>query len=164
MIASCRAHGLVFENSSEGMVFVLVIERRMANSLVSSRLRRDIMSDIVVGGMGIDTCGNLMGKASRDFVFLSSNARSSRAAVAFSILIAFRQPSVASAEFRSGAPLNVRVLVNELALCDLCMNEPALCDLCIGCGVSLRTHTIISFMRFATLSLYYHLRSGAVAQ
>ena len=101
-----------------------------------------------------------MGKASRDFVFLSSNARSSRAAVAFSILIAFRQPSVASAEFRSGAPLNARVLVNELALCDLCMDEPALCDLCIGCGVSalsLRTHTIMAcFMRFATLS--YHLR------
>ena len=86
-----------------------------------------------------------MGKASRDFVFLSSNARSSRAAVAFSILIAFRQPSVASAEFRSGAPLNARVLVNELALCDLC----------IGCGVSLRTHTIIMLYAFRDIVLSF---------
>ena len=55
VIASCRAHGVVFKKSSDGMLFVRVIERRMASSLVSGRLRRDIMSDIVVGGMGMAT-------------------------------------------------------------------------------------------------------------
>ena len=48
-------HDEVFKNSSEGMVFVRVIERRMASSLVSGWSSRDIMSDNVVGGMGMDT-------------------------------------------------------------------------------------------------------------
>ena len=55
MTASCRAHGVVSEKSLDGMVFVRVMTRFTASSLASGRLRRDIMSDIVVGGMGMDT-------------------------------------------------------------------------------------------------------------
>lgn len=51
----CRAQGVLFANSSDGMVFVRFIECRTASSLLSGRLRRDIMSAMVVGGMGMDT-------------------------------------------------------------------------------------------------------------
>lgn len=112
--ASCCAHG-----SSEAMEFVRVSERRMASSLVSGRLRRDIMSVIVVGGMGMDTWRPLRARASRDLVLFISNARSSRSAAAFSILIALRHPCIASAPSRLGAPLNARVLSR---CSDFCMD------------------------------------------
>ena len=91
------------------------------------------MSAIAHGGMGMDTWWPraALAKASRLLNSFCSNVRCSLSVLAFSLLIVWRHPSIASAESRLGAPLAARFLGNAPALCDLC-RDATLCGLCIA--------------------------------
>lgn len=113
MVASRRAYEVVVERSSDGILpRASAIERREAISLLSLVLRRDNMSDMVHGGVGMGTCGAAVEPRLESdalfFISLFFSKASSLSADAFSMRIALRQPSDCRAPERSGAPLNAR--------------------------------------------------------